>query len=88
MRDRGAELRHHYCQKLIRTLHTIKVEKRRNIEMERSTVPVQDALPMCERQGFQIVEALVVAERRLSTYLTRRVSQALCECPVEARLDT
>ena len=40
----------------------------------REEVPVQDALPTCERQDFQIVEASVVVEPRRSTYPTRRVS--------------
>ena len=71
MRDCGAELWHHSCQKLVCTLHNVQAAQNK---IDREEVPVQDAPPTCEMQDFQIVEASVVVEPRRSTYLTRRVS--------------
>jgi len=72
--------------KLIRTLHTIRVVQMSSEGIEE--IPVQDALPMCEMQGYQIVGVSVVVEPHQSTCLIRQVSQAICGRPVETRLDT
>jgi hypothetical protein len=43
---------------------------------------------MCEMQGYQIFGASVMVGPHQSIRLVRQVSQALCERPVETRLDT
>jgi len=56
--------------KLIRTLHTIRVVQMSSEGIEE--IPVQDALPMCEMQGYQIVGVSVVVEPHQSTCLIRQ----------------
>jgi hypothetical protein len=51
-------------------------------------IPFQDALPMCEMQGYHIVGASVVVELHQSICQVRQVSQELCGRPVKTRLDT